>query len=362
MSENLSANILFKLPFLKETPDYKLPESLSVEQASSQATATYKASVIEAFYKKEGIDSHTATFADITGGMGIDTTFLSKIHNKGSYIERNPMLCQAAIHNFPLVGVDNVTVINADSTEFVQQMSGVTTLFADPARRSASGRKLVSISECEPDMVKLLQTLKQRCRLIAIKLSPMLDISMAIKELHNVATLHVISVKNECKEIFVCIDCNKSVEEPEIHCVDITSGTDFTFTASAERQAISQFSMPERYLYEPNASILKAGAFKCLGERLKLKKLHVSSHLYTSDKLINSFPGRVFSIADVRKVHKEHFKDIENANLTVRNFPTPVATIRKNIGIKEGGELYLFATTLIDNSKRIIVTNKIKNI
>ena len=333
-----------------------------MEQASSHQVAQFRALEIE---KVLGQDF---TSADMTGGMGIDTLLLSDYGRRSvTYIERNRELCLLAERNFSRVCGDDcrITVVNADSVEHLSNAEHFDFIYADPARRSTTGRKLVSISDCEPDLLPHIDSLLCKCTLMGVKLSPMLDISVALKELRHVQKLYVIGLGGECKELFALLsrDCNTNAENVPIHCISLPlEGVQpFSFTISDEQNATVRFSMPQRYLYEPSAVIMKAGAFKSVCARYGLSKLHPSSHLYTSETLVEGFPGRTFEITDIRKVHKPQFKDIDKANLTVRNFPTSVAEIRKNIGVKEGGDVYLFATTLMENSKRIIVCKRTFN-
>lgn len=334
-----------------------------MEQASSYQVASFRASTIA-----KRIGSERFTIADMTGGMGIDTLLLSDFGRRAAtYIERSEALCALAQRNFSRVCGEEgrITTVNADSVEYMAGGGTFDFIYADPARRSNTGRKLVSISDCEPDLLPHIESLLEKCKIMGVKLSPMLDISIALKELRYVECLYVISLNGECKELFAILQRNASPESDctPIHCVNLTADSQetFTFTIADERNATTRFSMPERYLYEPSASIMKAGAFKSIGTRYGLSKLHPSSHLYTSEALVEGFPGRTFEITDIRKVHKPQFKDIDKANLTIRNFPTSVAEIRKNIGVKEGGDVYLFATTLMENSKRIVVCKRIES-
>lgn len=331
---------------------FTLPCSLSLEQASSQATAEFKATILR------DIGTEYESFIDMTGGMGVDTMFISRHFKRAIYIERNKELCASAEANFKVMGIDNIDIVNADSTQYISNIEYASLIYADPARRSHSGGKLVSISECEPNLLPFLDVILPKCGILMVKLSPMLDISVAIWELKGLTDLYVVSVQGECKELLAI--CRKeSVGSVSIHCVNIPDKAEFRFTQEDERLATAPLSMPLKYLYEPNASILKAGAFKVLCGRFGVSKLHTSSHLYTSEHLVTGFPGRTFEIEDIRKVHKEHFKYIEKANIATRNFPTSVAEIRKKLGIKEGGDIYMFATTLMNGDKRMIICKKV---
>lgn len=341
-----------KLPFLAGIDGVTLPCSLSLEQASSQATAEFKATVLQ------GIGAARELFVDMTGGMGIDTMFLSPLFKKAIYVERNAELCSTATSNFKSMGIGNVEVVCADSTQYISNIKESSVIYVDPARRGVSGGKVVSISDCEPNILPLLDVILPKCGILMVKLSPMLDISIAIKELKGLTYLFAVSVSGECKELLAI--CSKEpVDRVTISCVNLPWKEVFSFTQEEEQSATATLSMPMRYLYEPNASILKAGAFKVLCSRFGVSKLHTSSHLYTSEEMVTGFPGRKFEIEEIRKVHKEYFKDIEKANIATRNFPTPVAEIRRKLGIKEGGEIYMFATTLMNGDKRMIICKKV---
>lgn len=358
--------IFDKFPFLKNFASFQAPPSLSLEQASGECAATFKAQVIE-----NVLGTKQFSIADMTGGMGIDTLFLSAFGSRtATYIERNAELCHIAAENFKTFCGDahHIKVVNADSIQYLlNSQDHYDVIFADPARRSAAGKKLVSIADCEPNLLPHIETLMGKCQLLAVKLSPMLDISVALQELKYVTDLYVVGAEGECKELLALLKHNEKAattgSSTAIHCVSLPRHREpFTFTLEDERNATVGYSMPQRYLYEPDPALLKAGAFKSIGVRYGLTKLHPNSHLYTSEVLVPDFMGRTFEITDIRKVHKHQFKDITQANLTARNFPTPVSEIRKNIGVKEGGDVYLFATTLIDNSKIIIISKKLSNL
>ena len=341
--------IFDKFPFLKKIATFQAPPGLSLEQASGESAALFKAQVIESTL---GVKQFTT--ADMTGGMGIDTLFISAFGSRpATYIERSAELCRIATDNFKAACGDahHISVVNADSVEYLLNRSDHYDVI----------RKLVSISDCEPNLLPHIGTLMSKCRLLAVKLSPMLDISVALQELKHVTDLYVVGADGECKELLALLSDAGTGCQTKIHCVTLPQNNmPFTFTLEGERSATVKYSMPQHYLYEPSPALLKAGAFKSIGERYGLGKLHPNSHLYTSETFVENFPGRTFEITDIRKVHKPQFKDIERANLTIRNFPTSVAEIRRNIGVKEGGDTYLFATTLMDDSKRIVVTNKLR--
>ena len=333
------------------------PKHLSMEQCSSEVTALYKASLVEG-----------ETFADLTGGFGIDCSFLSRRFKKADYVERQAELCELANHNFPLLGL-NIEVHNEDGVEYLKRMQPVDCLFLDPARRDGYGGKTVAISDCEPDVSTLEDLLVEKAKTVMVKLSPMLDLSLALKTLKNVREVHVVSVNNECKELLLILQKQSISSDVSIHCEHIVNDLHQHFVFTQEQERISDCpltSQVEAYLYEPNASILKAGAYRSLTQSYKVRKLHTSSHLYTSSHFIEDFPGRRFHVEAVsgfgKKDLKTFLQGMEKANLTIRNFPSSVAELRKRLKLKEGGEDYIFATTLADESKVLIKCKKVPSV
>ena len=343
-----------KVPSWYRTEGLLYPKHLSMEQCSSEATAIYKAGLVKG-----------DTFADLTGGFGIDCSFLSRKFKQADYVERQSELCELAEHNFPLLGL-NIGVHNEDGVEYLKQMHPVDVLFLDPARRDGHGGKTVAISDCEPDVSALEDLLVEKAKKVMVKLSPMLDLSLALKALKYVREVHIVSVNNECKELLLLLEKSTDSLEIVIHCEQITSTGEhqhYAFTQEQERTSDCPLSAEVgAYLYEPNASILKAGAYRSLTQTYPVNKLHASSHLYTSPYYIEDFPGRRFEVEAVSGFGKKELKTLlqglEKANLTIRNFPSSVAELRKRLKLKEGGECYLFATTLSDESKVLIKCRK----
>ena len=350
-----------KVPSWYRTDGLLYPKHLSMEQCSSEVTAIYKAGLVEG-----------ESFADLTGGFGIDCSFLSRKFKKADYVERQAELCELAKHNFPLLGL-NIGVHNEDGVEYLKQMQPVDCLFLDPARRDGHGGKTVAIADCEPDVSALEDLLVEKGCKVMVKLSPMLDLSLALKHLKYVREVHIVSTDNECKELLLVLQKESASTDIPIRCVNSLGAADgfrifqeFTFTQEQERTSDCSLAKEvEGYLYEPNASILKAGAYRSLTQTYPVKKLHASSHLYTSHQMIEDFPGRRFKVEAVSGFGKKELKDfllgMEKANLTIRNFPSSVADLRKRLKLKEGGEDYLFATTLADESKVIIKCTRINN-
>ncbi len=367
------------------------PVHLSLEQSSSELTALYKASLLsgnneargDASLGNERVKSFFSTyehnvFVDMTGGMGIDFSFMSPYFRKAVYVEKNEDLCRIATHNFDVLDLINTTVYCSDAEDFLKQTAPLDVIYLDPSRRDVSGKKLFRIEDCSPDLSEIKSLLLEKSDRIMVKYSPMLDISLAVKSLGNVREVHVVSVDNECKELLFLLSNGKEdtiqedtikevVTEPFFMAVNLkTAGgmEAFPFTMKQEQNAVISFAEdPSRYLYEPNASILKAGAFKSVAQTYNLQKLHINSHLYTSDELVMNFPGRIFEVISFFTPNKKNIKNFsretKKANITVRNFPMTVADIRRKTALEEGGDTYLFATTLFDGRKTWIVCRKV---
>ncbi len=352
-----------KIPSWREMEEIWYPKHLSLEQCSSETTARYKARLFQG-------DSLT----DLTGGFGIDCSFLAAGFKSATYVERQEELCEIAAHNFPILNLSHINVRNEDGVAYLQTMSPVDCIFLDPARRNEHGGKTVAISDCEPDVAGLEELLLSKAKRIMVKLSPMLDLSLALKELKHTQEVHILSVNNECKELLLLLGQEAPTEQapPEeipIRCANLfTKGAQeeqhFAFTREQEQHSQCTYtdSLGD-YLYEPNASLLKAGAFRSVAAAYSVRKLHPNSHLYTSDTFIENFPGRIFRIVNQcsfnRKEAKESLADLKKANVTVRNFPATVAELRKRLHLTEGGDTYLFASTLNDGRKVIIRCEKV---
>ena len=347
-----------KIPSWKEIEDIWYPKHLSLEQCSSEITARYKASLLQG-----------ESLTDLTAGFGIDCSFLADGFKSATYVERQKELCEIAAHNFTILNLNHITVRNEDGVAYLQTMSPVDCIFLDPARRNEHGGKTVAISDCEPDVAELEELLLSKANQVMVKLSPMLDLSLALKELRHTQEVHILSVNNECKELLLLLGQEPPAEQnpPEevpIHCVNLfTKGVQekqhFVFTREQEQRSKCMYTDTlGSYLYEPNTSLLKAGAFRSIAAAYPIKKLHPNSHLYTSDVLITDFPGRAFRIINQcsfnKKEIKESLSDLKKANITVRNFPATVAELRKRINLAEGGDTYLFASTL-NNGQKILL-------
>lgn len=345
-----------KVPSWTANPDLTFPDSLPLEQCSSEATARYKASILPASVQR---------IADLTGGLGVDFAFLAAGKSSALYVERRSDLCEIAAQNFRALGLTQAEVLHGDGPSLLKEPFDL--LFLDPDRRDTKGGKVVPLSDCEPDIVQIKNYLFTKAPLLLVKLSPMLDISLALKQLPETTQVHMISVDGECKELLFLLAAETTLPEPCLFCVNLRNNAPsqyFEFFRSEEQAAVCRLTdAPLKILYEPNASLLKAGAFSILTHAFDLHKLHPNSHLYTSKTLIPDFPGRAFSIESVFPVHSKELKtnlgELTKANISVRNFPETVAQLRKKIKLKEGGETYLFATTLKDGKKVLVKCRKL---
>ena len=340
-----------KVPEWSANFDLRFPPHRAIEQCSSEATARYKAALVEGH-----------SFADLTGGLGIDTYYISSYFADSDYVEPQAELCAIASHNFDVLHA-GVKVWNETAEAYLNHCEAKDWLFVDPSRRDASGHKTVSIADCSPNLVELQDRLFKKTENVLVKLSPMLDVSKALTELHGVREIHVLAVANECKELLFVLQ-RGFLGEARCSCVNLQAGqAAFQFTAQEERDCPLRLADGlARYLYEPNAALMKAGCFKLVSSRFGVNKLHKHSHLYTSDVLVADFPGRVFEVEGWTRYNKKAkqvlLPDADKANLAVRNFPLSVEEVRKSLKIKEGGETYLFATTMLDDEKVMIRTKK----
>ncbi len=329
-----------KLPDWFGTAGIIYPPVLSLEQCSSEKTALYKASLVQG-----------STMVDLTGGMGIDTFYLSRSFEETHYVERQEHLVQLAKHNFDHLQAHSIKSHHSQAEDFLENLNKqVDLIYLDPARRGAHNSKVVRFEDCEPDVTQLQPLLRQRTKSLLIKASPMLDIKGAISDLGAVTSIHVVADRNEVKELLFFIDENASVN-PEIHTINFRPEGEwrYSFDYESESEVLSQFGTVSGFVYEPNAAILKAGGFKSVGEQFTgLVKLHANTHLYTSDNLVENFPGRVFEVLDSLQMNKKQLRrklPEMKANISIRNFPMSVDQIRKKTGLKEGGDQYVFGLT-----------------
>ena len=437
-----------KLPSWAASDGLLFPPRLSLEQCSSEATASYKRQLVARYLSQEGVE--TTSFVDLTAGFGVDFAALAPLFTQAFYVDRNPDLCELARHNLPCLGLPQAQILSASAEDVLdallvnsstcqlvnsstcplvssstcqlvpsstcQLVSSSTCplvnsstcqlvnsstcqlihslplslVMLDPARRDTAGRKVALIEDCAPDVCALQQRLRSVARLTLIKLSPMLDLTAALRSLHAVVEAHVVSVGGECKELLLLMrgdesgspSAQPSLDTIPIYCVDLPSQrasdedaaapvglsrvSRVGFTRAEEAAAPappyvdpSLFTSAEGlYLYEPSASLLKAGAFRVLCQRYPVEKVAPQSHLYVSRLPVKDFPGRAWRIQDASTFSKRDLRrllaDIPAAELSVRGFPTSVATLRRQLHLREGGTVHLIATTLADNTRLLL--------
>jgi 16S rRNA G966 N2-methylase RsmD len=342
-----------KLPEWYQQEGVLFPPALSVEQASSDSTAKFKAGLISGRH-----------LVDLTGGMGVDTFYLGRSFATVDYVERQEKLVALAKHNFRQLGGGHIRLHHAKASDFLQELAGkVDCIYLDPARRDEQGSKVFKLQDCSPNVVELKQQLLARAGQILIKAAPLLDIQSAIRDLEQVSRVWVVSVKNECKEVLYLLEPGDP-QDPLISTVNLLDEgmQQFDFKFSEEADAVAEYSVPQAFLYEPNASLLKAGAFQQVAITYDLAKLHPNSHLYTSDHLRADFPGRVFQLVAQSKYHRKALRALVpdgKANMSVRNFPESVQQIRKKTGIRDGGDLYVFATTIMPRQRSLLICRRV---
>jgi len=333
--------------------DFRLrfPSVAAAEQCSSAQAAQYKQHLI----------SRAERLCDLTGGLGVDAYYFALKAASVTYIEKNADYCACAEHNFKMLEANNIKTFCADALEALSRIDETDVFYIDPSRRNSDGKRLYALTDCEPDILQLLPLLRKR--LIA-KLSPMADVCALIRLLPRMSAMHVVAVRNECKEILAVIESEEQPLPVNIQCVNLLSKDEyFRFTLEDEKNAYpSLASEAGRYLYEPNAALMKAGAFKLPARRFGLQKIAVSSHLYTADSLMAAFPGRCFEVVETLPYNNEGRRRIAKcypqANITVRNFPATAAELHRRLKIADGGDTYIFATTMHDGSKHLIVCRK----
>ena len=435
-----------KLPSWAENDELIFPKKLSLEQCSSELTAKYKTSLstkshemtLKGFSEdscdladekisaklqempRKGFSEDSCDLADekeisadsceladkkrilvdLTGGMGVDTAFLSDNFDKTYYVDMQEELCEIAKHNFKILD-KNIEVVNDNAEHFLTTCDEVDCIYLDPARRDEYGRKMVSLHDCSPDVVELHDILLKKAKKVLVKVSPMLDIEMIKKELTDITEIHVVAVRNECKEILLEIQKNKNsktqnlsnsaTQQLRILAIDLRENWSFFFTEDEERDA--QWTLADsvgKYLYEPGAACMKAGCFKLLSQKYNLDKLHRNSHLYTSNELISDFPGRIFEVLCALPFDKKTKKEItsicqqttdnrqqtlsedfpatqqlsniatpKKASVATRNFPLSADELRKNLGFQDGNDFYIFGTTMKGEKKIVVIAKKL---
>lgn len=354
-----------KLPKWAACDGVIFPPHLSMEQCSSEPTAQYKLNLAMEWAEIVG---HASSMTDLTGGFGVDFSFTSCAFAAATYVERNEQLCHIVEHNLPLLGLNNATVVCADAVEYLSTVEPQTMLFLDPARRDEHGAKTVMLADCTPDVVQLLPKLLEKSRFTMLKLSPMLDWHKAVDDLQGtVREVHIVSVGGECKELLLVLS---TVVESElkVYCADLSTASDtsslFVYTpGSSAPVANSKLkTQNSKFVHEPNASIMKAGCFDELAAAYGVSPVSRNSHLFLSDEPIEGFPGRSFVVERVTTMNKGELRKalvgIEKANIATRNFPLTVAELRKRLKIKDGGDVYIFATTTAEGEHLLLISRK----
>ena len=338
-----------KLPSWAVIEGLIYPPHLNMEQCSSEQTAIYKKSILPVLSKK-------GTFVDLTGGFGVDFSWMSSAFDRRIYVERNADLCEVARHNFSLLGLE-AEVVCEDAEVYLRRMEHADVIFLDPARRDQHGGRTYGIADCTPNVIELLPLLMEKADSIILKLSPMLDWRKAVDDLKGVSEVHIVSVDNECKELVLVVRSHPS-DTFRLVCVNDGAWEVPTVEASYEQK-----EMEAIYLYEPNASIMKAGCFKEVEQAFDVQQLAANSHLFVSEQKVADFPGRQFVIEAATSMNKQelkaHIGQMERANVAVRNFPLTAEQLRKKLKLKDGGDMYIFGTTLSNGAHQLYICRKI---
>lgn len=324
-----------RFPTLTQSDLTVFPSGVSTEQASSEVTAVYKADLVSG-----------ALLMDLTGGLGVDCMAFSKRFTNVIHLERYAEIQQSAAHNFNVLGFTNIQSEECDSIEFIENTSQQPdVIFLDPARRDSKAQKVFKIEDCEPNLLEILPLLQQKSKTLLVKLAPMLDINDVLNKIKSISEIHIISVKNDCKEILLKIE--KETHETKIYCANLeTHQAVFSFIRNKNLTYNFTFSEAETYLYEPNSSVMKSGAFKELAQEFGLKKIAPNTHIFTSEVLKTNFPGRIFQfekeLAYAKKEVKKAFPE-SAASISCRNFPDKPELVKKKLQLKESSTHTLFA-------------------
>ena len=380
-----------KLPSWAACDGVVYPPHLNMEQCSSEPTARYKQQVARRWVEAVQPEADTC-MTDLTGGFGVDFSFTSRCFGSAIYVERNASLCDVVSANLPRLGIQNATAKCAEAEDVLEQLKPQTMIFLDPARRNEHGGKTVLIADCTPDVCQLLPRLMAKSQFVMLKLSPMLDWHKAIVDLDGkVREVHIVSVDGECKELLLVLADN-GTKDVQVFCVDIQSRPDsegqypcsefvYIIATNAQEEVVENNSKLEnstsalptnsklktqnsKFLFEPNASVMKAGCFDEIARAYGVSAISRNSHLFLSDELKEDFPGRTFAIDAVTTMNKRQLRQtlsgMRQANIAVRNFPLSVAELRKRLKLSDGGDTYIFATTTSDGDHILMITHKTK--
>lgn len=332
-----------------------------MEQCSGEQAAQYKVQIVRRLLSERG-SKNPNRLVDLTGGFGVDFSFLAPCFSEAIYVERQQRLCDVALHNFPLLSLQHAGVVCGDGTAYLHDMPKATMIYLDPARRNAQGAKVYGISDCEPDVSQLADELVDKADIVMIKLSPMLDWHEAMAELRHVREVHIVAVHGECKELLLVME-KDALLSPMVYCVNDSQ----TFAIRADKASCippAPFAAPETgmMLYEPNAATMKSGFFEALEQQYGVQAIGPNSHLFVSKTVAVHFPGRVFRILGVSSFNKKELRrclqGIDQANIAVRNFPLSADKLRSRLKLRDGGDNYLFATTTASRQHLLLICKK----
>ena len=338
-----------KIPSWAAIDGIVYPPHISMEQCSSEQTARYKAQIA----------GKGAKMVDLTAGFGVDMAFMSDGFKEAVHVEQQPQLCAISSENYKRLGMHHIQVVCSDGVEYLHQMEHADLIFIDPARRNQHGGRTYGIADCTPNVLEIIDEMLEKADRVMIKLSPMLDWQKAVSDVGHVSEVHIVSVGNECKELLLIVE--KTEAPLKICCINDDSI--FSYTLNDEIGDFCEKPTSPAYLYEPNASVMKAGCFDLISKRFGISQPDANSHLFISDKAIENFPGRGFVIDRICTMNKRELKEaltgIDKANIATRNFPLSVADLRKRLKLKDGGEVYIFATTDAKKGHLLMVCRKI---
>ena len=347
-----------KIPSWASIDGIVYPPHISMEQCSSEQTARYKARIA----------GNGEKIVDLTAGFGVDMAFMSAGFKQAVHVEMQPQLCAISSENYKHLGLNHVQVVCNDGVGYLHQMEHADLIFIDPARRDQHGARTYGIADCTPNVLEIIDEMLQKADRVMIKLSPMLDWQKTVADVGNVSQVHIVSVGNECKELLLEVKKGKD-EKVKVFCVNDDQvfsyeiGETHPFTPSPLHSFTPSPLHSFTFLYEPNASVMKAGCFNLISHRFGITQPDANSHLFLSDKLVEGFPGRGFVIERVSTMNKRELKEalagIDKANIAVRNFPLSVADLRKRLKLKDGGDVYIFATTDAKKGHLVMVCRKI---
>ena len=345
-----------KIPEWYATENIIFPVPLSMEQCSSEATAKFKAQLFSG-----------KRFIDMTGGAGIDCHYIAKNFEEGVYIEQNEDLFNTTKYNFNLLANNHIDCINIDSLEYIKGLkSKVDLIYLDPARRSKEKKKVFLLEDCSPNILEIKEKLFQLSANILVKVSPMLDIHLAVKQIEEIKKIWIVSYKNECKELLIQISESAKSTDCHVNCIDIKQNgkiDELNLSYDQLKPQTISFSSPLKYLYEPNSSINKSGAFDYIAKHFSVNKLDQNTHLYTSENFVENFSGKSYKIISINKFdRKEILKALpgKKARIILKNFPHGIDKVKQKLKIKEGGNSYLICTS-IEKKLVLVLCEKSEN-